>query len=234
MSKIQNSRTILEQSWKQGFFQLHFQYQKNPEQFKEFKEFQNHSAPQNTLFLITCIPSVIFLPPPQVRVPPVILGIPHPFPPHLFWKFPNPPVKSSLKFSTHPRDCSGGGERGLTMIHRCLSPHHYLRTECPKILNIWCLFNAHLCLLKGFCTWIICRLYYLVTGWSVHGKDVGQTFLGCIFGIFRHLDAAVSENSKVPHQLESTNDNNLFSLSDNAIRQLNKPHTITKKSDINF
>ena len=53
----------------------------------------------------------------------------------------------------------------------------------------------------------------------MHGKDVGQTFLGCIFGIFHHLDAAVSENSKVPHQLESTNDNNLFSLSDNAIRQ---------------
>ena len=73
-----------------------------------------------------------------------------------------------------------------------------------------------------------------MTGWIVHGKDVGQTFLGCIFGIFHHLDAAVSENSKVPHQLESTNDNNLFSLSDNAIRQLNKPHTITKKSDINF
>ena len=161
---------------------------------------------------------------------------PPPSPPFIL-EIPQPPRK--VKFEIfHPPPPSmqlGGGERGVhTMIHRCLSPHHYLRTECPKILNIWCLFNAHLCLLKGFCTWIICRLYYLVIGWNVHGKDVGQTFLGCIFGIFRHLDAAVSENSKVPHQLESTNDNNLFSLSDNAIRQLNKPHTITKKSDINF
>ena len=67
----------------------------------------------------------------------------------------------------------------------------------------------------------------------MHGKDVGQTFLGCIFGIFHHLDAAVSENSKVPHQLESTNDN-LFSLPDNAIRQLNKLQTITTKLDVIF
>ena len=26
-------------------FQVHFQYQKNPKQFEEFKEFQNHWAP---------------------------------------------------------------------------------------------------------------------------------------------------------------------------------------------
>ena len=67
----------------------------------------------------------------------------------------------------------------------------------------------------------------------MHGENVGQTFLECIFGIFCHLDAAVSENSKVPHQLESTNDN-LFSLPDNAIRQLNKLQTITTKLDVIF
>ena len=67
----------------------------------------------------------------------------------------------------------------------------------------------------------------------MHGENVGQTLFECIFGIFCHLDAAVSENSKVPHQLESTNDN-LFSLSDNAITQLNKLQTITTKLDVIF
>ena len=47
-----------------------------------------------------------------------------------------------------------------------------------------------------------------------------------------HLDTAVSENTKAPHELGSNNDN-LFSLSD-AIRQLNKPHTVKKKSEDNF
>ena len=58
--KILNSRTIPEQAWKSGFFQVHFQYQKNPEQFKKFKEFQNHWAPWNSMYGIGYIPPVIF------------------------------------------------------------------------------------------------------------------------------------------------------------------------------
>ena len=115
MSKIQNSRTILEQSWKKkGFFQLHFQYQKNPEQFKEFKEFQNHSAPQNTLFLITCIPSVIFLPPSPGKGSPSYFGnSPPPSLPFIL-EIPLPPskVKFEVFHSPPPPQLGVGGERG--------------------------------------------------------------------------------------------------------------------------
>ena len=67
--KILNSRTIPEQAWKSGFFQVHFQYQKNPEQFKKFKEFQNHWAPWNSIYGIAYIPPVIFHCP-QLKDPP--------------------------------------------------------------------------------------------------------------------------------------------------------------------
>ena len=36
---------------------------KTPEQFKKFKEFQNHWAPWNYMYGITCIPQLFFIPP---------------------------------------------------------------------------------------------------------------------------------------------------------------------------
>ena len=48
---------------------------KNPEQFKEYKEFQKHWATWNSMYGITCILQLPFIPP-KLRVPLVILETP--------------------------------------------------------------------------------------------------------------------------------------------------------------
>ena len=75
------------------FFKYISSTKKNPEQFKEFTEFQNHWTPWNSMFGIKCIPQLFFIP--QVRFSPIYFEnspiSSHPVKPNLKSSNPPPP-----------------------------------------------------------------------------------------------------------------------------------------------
>ena len=105
------------------FFQNISRTKKNPEQFKVFKEFQNHWAPWNYIWNYMH-PTVFFTPPsplplpPKLRVPPSYLENS---------PTPSPQVKPNLKPSSSPQLVLVGEEamRGDTKVHTMEASEHH-------------------------------------------------------------------------------------------------------------